>query len=253
VVFGIVGVIAGCARPDPGVYQGAWDGQATEWEVPPARIVTGADGGTGSGGGGLGLGGGLPVCTKSGQTSCCYDDKPGHPVGTPKCGWQRLAPGESVVITAAFKKDQKVTLPVPVTLTSVSPAAFATYDECLKAPIGFVLSGPGIEEGSLGGDISHYHLEASGAWVGEGGGGQSGLVAGRDTQAGARDGGAPNPTYTLHEGLCQPLMASNVTASISLFDQVDFQIDGVDYRADFRSFANGGGASAFYVIIAKGF
>jgi hypothetical protein len=250
----LFGNLTGCAKPTSGLYQGAFDGQATEWEVPPSRAVTGADGGTGAGGGGLpgGSAGNLPVCTKQDQGNCCYEDKPGRPFGNPQCTWQRLLPGESTVIMTAFKKDVKVTLPVVVTLTSVSPATFATYDDCVKAPLGFVLTAPGMKEDRLVGNVSHYDLKSDGTWVGRGGGGQSDLVAARDTEASGRDGGAPMPSYTLHDGLCKPLQGPEFTASIQVFDQIDFTIDGVEYSANFRSNPNGG-VTSYYVVIDKGF
>jgi hypothetical protein len=252
----LLGAVAGCAKPEPGLYSSAFDGQATQWEAPPGRVVTGADGGVGAGGDpglpGGGPGGNLAVCTKDGQGNCCYDGKAGRPTGFPRCGWQRLAPNESAVITAAFKKDEKVTLPVTVTLTSVSPASFATYEECLNTPVGFVLTAPGMQEGRLVGDIFHYDLKSDGTWVGRGGGGQQQLVAGRDTTVTSRDGGAPAPDYTLSEGLCQPLKMAELTASIQVFDQIDFKIDGVEYTTNFSSNPNGG-VTGFYAVIAKGF
>jgi len=253
-------VLAGaCARPTEAVYQQPWNGQDSSWDPPPARVVSdrGSGGGAGAGvGQGSGGGGNLPVCTKSGQVNCCYDDKPGSPSGVPKCSWRRLAPGESTVVSTAFQMgpDVPVPLPVVVQLTSASPERFATYDECLNAPIGFVLSGPGLKEGRLGGDIQHYDLKTDGTWVGRGGGGQSGLVAGRDTEVTSRDGGAPAPSYTLHEGLCKPLMAPEFSASIQFFDQVDFTINGIEYRANFRSAPNGSAKiTGYYVVIQKGF
>jgi hypothetical protein len=252
----LYGALAGCAKPTTAVYQGGWDGQATQWEVPPSRLVTGADGGVGAGGDpGLpgGSSGNLPVCTRDGQGHCCYEDKPGRPSGFPKCTWQRLSMGESTVITTAFKKDEKVTLPVTVTLTGMTPATFASYEECVDAPIGFTLTGPGMEEGRLGGNINHYTLKTDGTWSGGGGGGQSGLVAGRNTLITSRDGAPPpSPGYTLHDGLCAPLKMADVTATIHVFDQIDFEIDGVEYQANFRNHPNGN-VTAYYVLITKGF
>jgi hypothetical protein len=167
----------------------------------------------------------------------------------------RLGPGQSVVISSAFQGNAKVTLPVAVELTSASPERFATYDDCLNAPIGFVLAGPGLREGSLVGDISHYDLRTSGTWVGRGGGGQSGLIAGRNTAPGPLpDAGVASPTYTLHEGLCLPLKDTDMQASIQFFDQVDFTIDGVDYATRFDTNPNGAAkVTGFYVQIEKGF
>jgi hypothetical protein len=252
----LTSAVGGCARPTTAVYQSAFDGQATEWEVPPARTVTESDGGPG-GPGGLGgpgfsggLGGWTSICTKSDQPNCCYDGKMGRPTGIPNCTWQRLAPNESTTITAGFKDDVKVMLPVPLTLSSVSPAAFASYDECTKAPLGFVLVGMGLEEGHLVGDIYYYNLKKDGSWRGVGDGGTIGLVAGRNPQG---DGGAVTPNYTLSDGLCKPLMEdpSNV-GFVVFFDQVDFKIDGVKYTTDFRQNPNGV-VTGFYAVIQKGF
>jgi hypothetical protein len=249
----VAAILGACAKPGDAIYQSAWDGQANQWEAPPSRVVSdngGAGGGVGSGGGLAG--GGYPVCTKADQPNCCYDDKPGHPTGFPECTWQRLAPGESTTITAAYKGDQKVMLPVPVTLTSVSPAAFATYDECLHTPFGFVLSGPGMQEGRLVGNIAEYDVKTSGLWVGRGGGGEQQLVVGRDSDLTSRDGPPPAPDYTRGEGLCAPLMDAGYAGSVEYFDQLDFKIDGVDYRTDFRTNPNGV-VTGYYVMVQKGF
>jgi hypothetical protein len=250
------GILGGCAKPGEAVYQSAWDGQASQWEPPPSRMVGAADGGLSGGVGGPTFGGGLggwtSVCTKSDQGNCCYDGKSGHPSGIPSCAWQRLAPGESTTISSAFKDGQKVKLPVPVTLTNVSPAAYATYDDCLKAPVGFVLSGAGMEEGELLGDIAHYDLKSNGTWQGRGGGGEIGLVAGRDPQGTGGDGGPASPSYTRHEGLCAPLKDTTFTGSIELFDQIDFEIGGVKYTTDFRANPNGG-VTGYYVVVQKSF
>jgi hypothetical protein len=251
----LLGSLWGCAKPGEAVYLSAWDGQASAWEVPPSRSVTNEDGGAGGPGGpgsGGGLGGGYSACTKADQPNCCYDDKPGHPSGFPKCSWQRLSPGESTVITAAYKDNQPVMLPVPVTLTSVAPAAYGTYDDCLHATLGFVLSGQGMEEGRLVGNIAEYDLKTNGLWVGRGGGGEQELVVGRDSATTSRDGPPPSPSYTRWEGLCSPLKDPGFAASAEYFDQIDFEIDGVKYRTDFRTNPNGG-VTGYYVVVQKGF
>jgi hypothetical protein len=251
-------VFAGCARPGTAVYQSAWDGEANQWEVPPARLVTAEDA---SGGGllGPGLGGGiggggvgdLPTCTKMGQVNCCYGNQSGQPQGTPDCGWQRLVPSAAVAITALYKDDMKVTAPVALTLTSVSPLQFLTLDECMNAPVGFIVSGPGVQEGLLGSTIRHYTLLSDGTWKSEGGGGTIGLVAGRDTQA-TGDGGMAMPKYTLDEGLCKLLMSAGATAAITFFDGITLQIGGESYEARFNTNPNGP-AKGFYAVIQKGF
>jgi hypothetical protein len=252
-VGGIGGLSVGCAKPEAANYQEAWDGQATEFEVPPARVVLVADAGAGSGGGlgGGGSAGDLTACTRSGQANCCYEDKPGAPTGRPRCSWRRLGPGETTTIVAAFKGNEKITLPVAVTLSGATPARFTTYDDCLKAPVGFVLSAAGMKEGPLVGDISHFTLKTDGTWAGGGGGGASGFVVGRDPGA-TRDGGPPAPTYSLHEGLCQPLQTAEVAASIHFFDQVSFTLGGVEYRAHFDQHPNGG-VTGYYVLVGKDF
>jgi hypothetical protein len=233
------------------VYQSAWDGQASQWEPPPSRMVSAGGGGTG-GPGAPGLGGSTLVCTKQDQLGCCYDDKSGHPSGFPKCTWQRLSPGESTTITAAYKDGQKVTLPVPLTLTSVSPPAYATYDECLHSTLGFILSGTGMEEGHLVGNVAMYDLKTNGLWVGRGGGGEQLLVVGRDPSLTDRDGPPPSPTYTRWEGLCAPLKDAGFAASVEYFDQLDFELGGVQYQANFRTNPNGG-VTGYYVLVQKGF
>jgi hypothetical protein len=251
----VVAALGGCGKPTEAVYQSAWDGQASQWEPPPSRMVGGGGGGGAGAGEGPGIGGGLSgysACTKQDQPNCCYDDKPGHPSGSPKCTWKRLSPGESTTITAGYKDGQKVTLPVPLTLTSVSPPAYATYDECLHATLGFILSGPGMEEGHLVGNIAMYDLKTDGLWVGRGGGGEQQLVVGRDTSTTDRDGPPPSPTYTRWEGLCAPLKEPGFAASVEYFDQIDFEIDGVKYTTDFRTNPNGA-VTGYYVVVQKGF
>lgn len=247
--------VGGCAKPTTAIYQSAFDGQATEWEVPPARTVTESDGGPGGPGGpgfGGGLGGWTSICTKSDQPNCCYDGKMGRPTGIPNCSWQRMAPNEATTITAAYKDDVKVTLP-GLTLTSVSPASFASFDECVHAPLGFVLSGAGLEQGELGGDVYFYNVKKDGSWRGAGDGGTLGLVAGRDPQGGGGDGGPASPNFTLSEGLCKPFMEDpSYVASVVFFDQVDFTLDGVKYDTDFRRNPNGV-VTGYFVVIQKGF
>jgi hypothetical protein len=192
------------------------------------------------------------ACTRPDQGNCCYDGKSGRPAGIPSCAWQRLSPEESTTISAAFRDGQQVKLPVPVTLTSVSPGGYVTYDDCLHTPVGFVLSGAGVEQGELIGNIAHYDLRSDGTWQGRGGGGEVGLVAGRDSQGDAGNGGAVMPSYTRHEGLCMPLNDPSFAASIELFDEIEFKIDGVKYSTAFRTNPNGT-VSGYYVVVVKGF
>jgi hypothetical protein len=234
----------------------SWDGQVTQWEAAPSRVVVSPDAAVGSGStGGIGVGGGgtgtLPVCTKRDQGNCCYDGK--MLTGSPRCTWLRLGPGGSVTISEATRDGKKTTLPAPLTLTSVAPESFATYDDCIKTPLAFVLTGPGLKEGPLGGDIAHYDLKNTGVWVGRGGGGQSGLVAAVDPGA-SHDGRSPGPSYFLHEGLCEPLKAVDLTASIQYTDEIDFKIDGNDYtwKGDASS-TDPAVVNGFYVVIQKGF
>jgi hypothetical protein len=189
------------------------------------------------------------VCTKPDQGNCCYDGKSGASTGVPSCAWQRLSPGESATVTSASRDGQQVMLPVPVTLTNVSPAAHATYDDCLHAPVGFVLSGAGMQQGELLGDVSHYDLKSDGTWQGRGGGGEMGLVAGRDPQGAGPGAG---PSYTGHEGLCDPLKDPAFAASIELFDEIDFQLDGVKYSTTLRTSPNGS-VTGYYLVVQKGF
>jgi hypothetical protein len=260
VIIVLVRAFAGCARPADAVYQAAWDGEASQWEVPPARSVSAPEAGSGSGGPGAGgggfVGGGgsasdLPVCTKQDQLNCCYDDQPGHPYGIPKCTWQRLTPGASVTITALYKDDKKVTAPVALQLTSATPGAFATPDECRSTPVGFILSGPGVEDRNLTSTISEYAIKADGSWVAQGGGATLGLVAGRDTQA-TGDGGMSSPVETLGDALCKALTDFDYKASVQFFDGIDFSIAGEPYAAKFRVNPNGK-ATGYYVQIQRGF
>jgi hypothetical protein len=252
----LAGALGGCAKPTSAVYLSPWDGEATQWEVPPSRMVSESDGGPGAPGGpgiGGGFGGWTTVCTKSDQPNCCYDGKMGRPTGIPNCGWQGLLPNESTTLVAGYKGDDKVTLPAGLTLTSVSPGKFTTYDECVHAPLGFVLSGAGMKEGHLVGDVYHYMIKKDGSWRGAGNGGTIGLVAGRDPQGSGGDGGPASPNYTLSDGLCKPLMEDpSYTASVVFMDQIDFTIDGVDYNTDFRRNPNGV-VTGYYVVIQKGF
>jgi hypothetical protein len=254
--FVVLGALGGCARPGDAAYLSSWDGEAPGWEGPPPRVVTGADGGVNAGGGGGGLGAGgannLVQCAKPGQGNCCWPVKNGQADGFPRCDWMPLGPGQSATITAAFKVDAPVTLPVPLSLTGASPSGFASFDECVKAVVGFTLSGPGLEEGQLVGDISHFTLGADGTWHGAGGGGTQSLVAAIDVQASNRDGGIAGPAYMVGEGLCKELMMMGRTAIIFYFDQIDFTLGGVDYRANFRSNPNGG-VGGYYVVIARNF
>jgi hypothetical protein len=257
----VVRVFAGCARPSSGVYLQAWDGEATQWEVPPARTVLAPEAGSGTGGstpgGGGVIGGGgsasdLPVCTKQDQLRCCYDDQAGHPSGIPKCGWQRLVPGASVAITALYDKDdKKVTAPVGLQLTSASPGAFATLDECKSSRVGFILSGPGVEDRALTSTIRNYAVRADGSWVYQGGGATIGLIAGRDTQA-TDDGGMTSPSEQVGEGLCKALTDHDYKASVEFFDGIDFTIGGEDYHAKFATSPNGS-ATGYYVQIQRNF
>jgi hypothetical protein len=249
----VLAALSGCrASSDPG--PGPSDAL---WEVAPGRVVVGPDGAsTGEGGSGAPATGAshLGVCTKADQGNCCYDEKKG-PAGIPKCSWTRLGTGESTLIVSAFRGKDKVTLPVQLELASATPEAFASYDDCLNAPVGFVLRGPGLRQAPLVGDIAHFDLKTSGTWVGLGGGGQVGLVAARSTTPDpSTDAGVPSPTYTLHDGLCAPLKDADVQASIQLFDQIDFTIDGVDYAANFNANPNGAAmVTGYYVQIRKAF
>jgi hypothetical protein len=142
---------------------------------------------------------------------------------------------------------------VPVQLTSASPAQFASADDCDNTPVGFVLSGPGVQEGRLGGDIAHFDLLASGAWQGRGGGGQLGLVAGRDTNPhNAPDGGPPSPSYTLQSGLCTPEQGASVQAIVEVIHEIEFTLGGVAYTTNFDTNPNGT-TTAYYVQVKKAY
>jgi hypothetical protein len=250
VLIVLVRVFAGCARPTPSVYQPAWDGEASQFEVPPARAVLAADAG---GGGAFGPGGGsasdLPVCTKQDQLGCCYDNQ--RVFGLPRCGWQRLGSGAAVTITELWKDDKKVTAPVPLTLTAVGPDRFDSLEACANTPVGFVLSGPGVEDGELGSTITNYELRSNGAWATLGGGATVGLVAGRDT-AGSSDGGGNAPTFKFGATLCQPPTPDGTyRASIVLFDEIDFKLAGESYHAALKQSPNGA-ATAYYLLVDKG-
>ena len=220
-----------------------------------ARTVIAADaavaGGTGPGGGGIIGGGGvgaLPRCTKSDQGNCCYDNVKLY--GTPNCTWQQIGAGQSVTVTAALKDTMKVALPVALTLTSAAHDKFATYEDCVNKPIGFVLRGPGLKEQTLIGNISHNNIKSDGTWTYQGGGGTQSLVAAQDTSA--MSSKMLMPTYTLSEGLCKPLKDASHIAAIAFFDQLEFTVDGVEYVANFRTNPNGG-VTGYYVVVLKGF
>ena len=226
------------------------------WDPPPPRSVVGPDGGVGSGGtdpGGSGTYGNMKVCTKQDQPNCCYDGK--NLSGIPMCGWRRISAGATAQITTTYKENEKVTLSTPLQLSTEVPDSFATYDDCVKVPVGFVLSGAALKERVLGSSIEHYMLLPDGTWHGQGGGATSGLVVAKDTQVTTRDGGQPEPTYELMAGLCDAFTDAkiNAVALIQFFDQVDFTVDGVDYSANFRSNPSEGGATGYYILIEKGF
>jgi hypothetical protein len=208
--------------------------------------------GAGSGAGWGAGGGALPACTKSGQSNCCYDEAKTIS-GTPSCHWKQLTPGEAVTVSATFlHKGEKATLPVALTLSSATPGKFASYEECVNQPVGFVLSGAGLGERQLGSTIRHYDLKTDGTWRGQGGGATVGLVAGRDTSGSSLDGGPLSPKYTLQDGLCAPLKAADTAAVIEFLDQIDFNIAGVDYTLDF-GLNKDGQATGYYVVVQKGF
>jgi hypothetical protein len=217
--------------------------------VGPDAGADGTDMGPGGGpGGGSSY---TTVCARMDQGNCCYDGK--ELSGIPQCGWRRLSRGETAAITSAYKDSAKVTLPAALQLAPEAPASFATHDECVHAPLGFVLSGAALVEEPLVGNIAHYSVQANGTWQGQGGGGQSGLVAASDTTITSRDGSQPAPSYTLSEGLCAPLRDGQAVALVQFFDQIDFTVEGVDYSANFRTHPNGSAVTGYYVLTEKGF
>jgi hypothetical protein len=247
-----VGLGAGCT----GGGTSSWDGAPKTWDPAPPRMVVGPDGGlhatdmgpVGGQGGGSSY---TTICTRMDQPNCCYDGK--ELIGNPQCGWRRLSRGETAAITAAYKDSAKVTLPAALQLAAEAPASFATFDECVHKPLGFVLSGAALVEETLVGNISHYSVRANGTWQGHGGGGTSQLVAARDTTITSREGSQPAPTYELGEGLCAPLRDGEAVALIQFFDQIDFTVGGVDYSANFRTHPNGSEVTGYYVLTEKGF
>ena len=240
---------AGCRN---GTHLG-WDAGGMSWDPAPPRNVVGPDAGligTGSGPSGSHS----AVCAIEGQANCCYDGEKLR--GIPRCGWRRVSPGDSVTITSVYQDDQKVNLPVGLQLTAEVPANFATYEDCVNGPLGFVLSGPALEERPLLGNVEHYDLKPDGTWLYAGGGGQLGLVAASNTELSSRDGSRPLPSFRLSDGLCTPLRESKAVALIQFFDQIDFTLDGVDYRANFNTHANGEGegrVTGYFVLVEKGF
>lgn len=228
-----------------------------QWEAPPGRTVIDIDaGGTGSGGpGGTSSGGSgsLAACTKADQGNCCYQEDKGLS-GSPRCTWKRLGRGESVSITVVTHKGVKTTPPVPLQLTGAAPDRFASYEDCVNTPIGFVLSGPGLDEEQLGGGVSHFDVKTDGTWQYQGGGGTVGLAAARDTSNSVPpDGGPLTPRYTLGEGLCKPLRdMSGYSAAVAFTDQIDFHIGGEEYSVQLRSNPNGT-VTGYYVVVQKGF
>jgi hypothetical protein len=249
----LLGAVGACTRPSPAEYSPRYEGQPTEWDAAPARTVVAVDGGGSGPGGGTvgGVGGGSQqVCTKTGQTGCCYDDQPGHPRGFPLCGWQRLGPGDAVVVTALLDKDSKpIAAPDGLRLSSISPAQFASFDSCAKDPVGFVLSGTGITQGKLTGDLYIYSIKADGTWQVQGDGGSFGLISGSDPSA---TGTPPDVGYMLDAGTCAPFMDPATAAIAVFFDQIDFKVGDVVYHASFRARPNGG-AIGYYAVMAKGY
>ena len=232
---------------------GVWDSAAMTWEAAPPREIIDA---RGEGGGGTVDPGGMmrsftKLCKETDEPWCCYDGKTLY--GIPLCSWKGMVTGNSVTFDTAYREDQKVTLPDPVTLISPTPDRWASAEDCADKAVGFVLQGKGMSEGSLVSTISYYYVGAGGNWRAAGGGATAGLVVGSNSDPAARGDAAPGSLPPLEDKLDAEKCTGNAEyiANVVMFDSVSFELDGVKYEADFRR--DEGETKAYYVRIDRGY